>query len=98
MRLQSSWKIDCKAAKSSISLAYKAAAFPYNTHWRNKSCATDTIGNLVHLTRLKHLSFLSVEHSELNRNYVPSVCDWLYSTYGHATEGLNRFAQKFCVV
>ena len=24
--------------------------------------------------------YLSVEHSELDRNYAPSVCDWLYST------------------
>ena len=25
-------------------------------------------------------TFLSVERSELDRNYAPSVCDWLYST------------------
>ena len=26
-------------------------------------------------------TFLSVERSELDRNYAPSVCDWLYSTW-----------------
>ena len=25
-------------------------------------------------------TFLSVERNELDRNYAPSVCDWLYST------------------
>ena len=25
-------------------------------------------------------TFLSVERSELDRNYAPSVCGWLYST------------------
>ena len=25
-------------------------------------------------------TFLLVEHNELDRNYAPSVCDWLYGT------------------
>ena len=25
-------------------------------------------------------TFLSVEHSELDGNYAPSMCDWLYGT------------------
>ena len=50
------------------------------TDKETNTCCGKELLSIISGDRLKSIyTFLSVERSELDRNYAPSVCVWLYS-------------------